>query len=181
MTRIRLFVVASRPALGTISVVFVGYRRLSFWWGRGGVNLQERETDKSPLSSSGFGNAWTYTFTASDVFMASGLRTGVALPYLYIYVHIRLSSLLLYELYTGFTEWTLVVSVSPLVFILALFEWIWYCGVFTPCKNCNIETRSRDYVTVDEAVFSACRAEPNRERVAHRVASPRLVVARQQL
>jgi hypothetical protein len=34
-----------------------------------------------------------------------------------------------------------------------------YCGVFTPCKNCNIETRSRDYATVDEAVFSPCRAE----------------------
>jgi hypothetical protein len=28
-----------------------------------------------------------------------------------------------------------------------------------PCKNCNIETRSRDYATVDEAVFSPCRAE----------------------
>jgi hypothetical protein len=33
------------------------------------------------------------------------------------------------------------------------------CGVFTPCKNCNIETRSRDYATVDEAVFSPCLAE----------------------
>jgi hypothetical protein len=48
-----------------------------------------------------------------------------------------------------------------------------YCGVFTPCKNCNIETRSRDYATVDEAVFSPSRAEPS--RVAHRVAWPRLV------
>jgi hypothetical protein len=57
-----------------------------------------------------------------------------------------------------------------------------YCGVFTPCKNCNIETRSRDYATVDEAVFSPCRAEPkraeesrtdpSRERVAIRIASP---------
>jgi hypothetical protein len=44
------------------------------------------------------------------------------------------------------------------------------CGVFTQCKICNIETHSRDYATVDEAVFS-----PSRERVAHRVASPRLV------
>jgi hypothetical protein len=35
-----------------------------------------------------------------------------------------------------------------------------YCGVFTPCKNCNIETHSRDYATVNEAVFSPCRAEP---------------------
>jgi hypothetical protein len=34
-----------------------------------------------------------------------------------------------------------------------------YCGVFTPCKNCNIETRSRDYATVEKAVFSPCRAE----------------------
>jgi hypothetical protein len=34
-----------------------------------------------------------------------------------------------------------------------------YCGVFTPCKNCNIETRSHDYATVDEALFSPCRAE----------------------
>jgi hypothetical protein len=33
------------------------------------------------------------------------------------------------------------------------------CGVFTPYKNCNIETLSRDYATVDEAVFSPCRAE----------------------
>jgi hypothetical protein len=31
--------------------------------------------------------------------------------------------------------------------------------VFTPYKNCNIETRSRDYATVDEVVFSPCRAE----------------------
>jgi hypothetical protein len=37
-----------------------------------------------------------------------------------------------------------------------------YCGVFTPCNNCNLETRSRDYATVDEAVFSPCRAEPHR-------------------
>jgi hypothetical protein len=56
-----------------------------------------------------------------------------------------------------------------------------YCGVFTPCKNCNIETRSRDYGIVDEAVFSPCRAEqsrtdPSRERVAIRVASPHLVL-----
>jgi hypothetical protein len=36
----------------------------------------------------------------------------------------------------------------------------YYCGVFTPCKNCNIETRSRGYATVDEAVFSPWRAEP---------------------
>jgi hypothetical protein len=35
-----------------------------------------------------------------------------------------------------------------------------YCGVFAPCKNCNIETRSHDYATVDEAMFSPCRAEP---------------------
>jgi hypothetical protein len=34
-----------------------------------------------------------------------------------------------------------------------------YCGVFTPCKNCNIETRSYDYATVDEAVFSPCWGE----------------------
>jgi hypothetical protein len=37
-----------------------------------------------------------------------------------------------------------------------------YNGVFTPCKNCNFETRYRDYATVDEAVFSPCRAEPPR-------------------
>jgi hypothetical protein len=36
-----------------------------------------------------------------------------------------------------------------------------YSGVFTPCKNCNVETCSRDYATVDEAVFSPCRAEPS--------------------
>jgi hypothetical protein len=33
------------------------------------------------------------------------------------------------------------------------------CGVFTPCKNCNIETRSCDYATADKAMFSPCRAE----------------------
>jgi hypothetical protein len=38
-----------------------------------------------------------------------------------------------------------------------LFHFL-YCGVFTPCKNCNIEIRSCDYATVDEAVFSPCRA-----------------------
>jgi hypothetical protein len=37
-----------------------------------------------------------------------------------------------------------------------------YCGVFTPYKNCNIETRSRDYTIVDKAVFSPCRAEQSR-------------------
>jgi hypothetical protein len=45
-----------------------------------------------------------------------------------------------------------------------------YCGVFSPCKNCNIETQSRDYATIDEAVFSPClaeqsRAEPNRAAI----------------
>jgi hypothetical protein len=39
-----------------------------------------------------------------------------------------------------------------------------YCGVFTPRKNCNIETRSRDYATVNEAVFSPCRAEQSRTK-----------------
>jgi hypothetical protein len=34
-----------------------------------------------------------------------------------------------------------------------------YCGIFTPCKNCNFETRSHDYATIDEAVFSPCCAE----------------------
>jgi hypothetical protein len=48
-----------------------------------------------------------------------------------------------------------------------------YCGVFTPCKNCNIETRSQDYATVDEAVFSPCRAEPRSDE--SRIASPRLL------
>jgi hypothetical protein len=44
-----------------------------------------------------------------------------------------------------------------------------YCGVVTPCKNYNIETRSRDYATVDEAVFSPCLAkqsQPETSRVA---------------
>jgi hypothetical protein len=53
-----------------------------------------------------------------------------------------------------------------------------YCGIFTPCKNCNIEIRSRDYATVDEAVFSPCRAEPSRavtSRASRRKASPRLL------
>jgi hypothetical protein len=47
-----------------------------------------------------------------------------------------------------------------------------YCGVFTPCKNSNIESRSQDYATVDEAVISPCRAEPSRDE--SRIASPRL-------
>jgi hypothetical protein len=46
------------------------------------------------------------------------------------------------------------------------------CGVFTPCKDCNIETRSRDYAAVDEAVFSPCRAEPSCDEL--HIASPRL-------
>jgi hypothetical protein len=33
------------------------------------------------------------------------------------------------------------------------------CGIFTPCKNCNIEARSHNYATVDEAVLSPRRAE----------------------
>jgi hypothetical protein len=54
----------------------------------------------------------------------------------------------------------------------------WYGGVFTPCKNCNIESRSHDYATVDEVVFSPCEAEQSRAEpwwVAHRVGSSRLV------
>jgi hypothetical protein len=34
-----------------------------------------------------------------------------------------------------------------------------YYGVFTPCENRNLETCPGDYATVDEAVFSPCRAE----------------------
>jgi hypothetical protein len=33
-----------------------------------------------------------------------------------------------------------------------------YCGIFTPCKNGNLATRSRNYARVD-AVFSLCQAE----------------------
>jgi hypothetical protein len=44
--------------------------------------------------------------------------------------------------------------------IFAKFVYLLYCGVFTPYKNRNFETRSRDYVTVDEAMFSPCRAAP---------------------
>jgi hypothetical protein len=55
--------------------------------------------------------------------------------------------------------------------------YIQYCGVFTPCKNCNMETPSRDYATVDEAVFSPCRTEQSRaepSRDESRIASHRL-------
>jgi hypothetical protein len=57
--------------------------------------------------------------------------------------------------------------------------WREQCDVFTPCKNCNFETSSRNYATVDEVVFSPCRGElcvPCR-------ADPRLasLVAKQQL
>jgi hypothetical protein len=37
-----------------------------------------------------------------------------------------------------------------------------YCGIFTPCKNCDVETRSRGYATVDEAVFSLSRTMTSR-------------------
>jgi hypothetical protein len=56
-----------------------------------------------------------------------------------------------------------------------------YCGVFTPCQNCNIETCSYDYATVDYAVFSPCRAEASRavtSRSSPRLASPRLASPR---
>jgi hypothetical protein len=43
-------------------------------------------------------------------------------------------------------------------------------GVFTPCKNCNFGKPSRDYTTVEEAVFSLCRAAPH-------LASPRLLLS----
>jgi hypothetical protein len=51
-----------------------------------------------------------------------------------------------------------------------------YCGIFAPSKNCNIETRSHDYATVDEAVFFLCRAEQC--ITSHRLTS---FIARQQL
>jgi hypothetical protein len=34
-----------------------------------------------------------------------------------------------------------------------------YCVVLRPCKNFNLETRSRDYASVDEGVLSPCLAE----------------------
>jgi hypothetical protein len=37
--------------------------------------------------------------------------------------------------------------------------WRRCCGAFTPCKNSNLKTRSRNYATVDKAVFSLCHAE----------------------
>jgi hypothetical protein len=40
-----------------------------------------------------------------------------------------------------------------------MFNLVKYCGIFTPCENCNIETRSCNCAIVDEAVFSPCRAE----------------------
>jgi hypothetical protein len=50
-----------------------------------------------------------------------------------------------------------------------------YCGVFTPCKNCNFETSSRDYATVDVALFSPCWAELCRAVPSR--ASPRLLLS----
>jgi hypothetical protein len=58
------------------------------------------------------------------------------------------------------------------VFVSTMERYITDCGVFTPCKNCNIEIRSRDYATVDEAVFPPCRAELCRTVTSR--ASPRL-------
>jgi hypothetical protein len=58
------------------------------------------------------------------------------------------------------------------------FPDVFYCGVFTPCKNCNIETRSPGYATVEEAVFSPYRAEPSRtepSRASRRNAPLRLL------
>jgi hypothetical protein len=66
---------------------------------------------------------------------------------------------------------------------------ITYCGVFTPYKNYNVETRSRDYAIVDEMVYSPCCAEDSRpelrraealtSRYLHGITPPR--VARQPL
>jgi hypothetical protein len=50
-----------------------------------------------------------------------------------------------------------------------------YCGVFTPWKSCNFEIRSREYATVDEAVFSPCRAEFCPCVAESHLASPRLL------
>jgi hypothetical protein len=58
--------------------------------------------------------------------------------------------------------------------IITLYAIHKYCGVFTPYKNCNIETRSRDYATVEEAVFSPCRAEQSRAVNESLIASNRL-------
>jgi hypothetical protein len=54
-----------------------------------------------------------------------------------------------------------------------MFLFCSYCGVFMPCKNCNIETHSHDYATADEAVFSLCQAKLR--RVVHYVASTHII------
>jgi hypothetical protein len=40
-----------------------------------------------------------------------------------------------------------------------LFPWcFWYCHIYA-MQEFNLESRSRDYATIDEAVFSPCRAD----------------------
>jgi hypothetical protein len=77
---------------------------------------------------------------------------------------IRLSSFI--KLYT-ITK----ISLHTIYLGCIINDFLKYCGVFTPCKNCNIETRSRDYATADEVVFSLCRAkqsqaEPSRAAIS---------------
>jgi hypothetical protein len=72
---------------------------------------------------------------------------------------------------------SLLLKTSRYYFEISQDHLLPYCGVFTPCKNRNLETRSRDYATVDEAVFSPCRAELCRvvlSRAWPRIASLRL-------
>jgi hypothetical protein len=97
-------------------------------------------------------------------------------------------------------EWNLLVFVNKMA--ISIFAWILWermssdvftriwekCAVYSAflrwgegillwriyaMQNCNIETRSRDYATVDEEVISPCRAEF--WRVAHLVVSPCLL------
>jgi hypothetical protein len=62
-------------------------------------------------------------------------------------------------------------SLLNTIFHVSIESWI-YCGVFTPCKNCNLGARSRDCAAVDETVFSLCRAGLYRDVTSR--ASPRL-------
>jgi hypothetical protein len=88
--------------------------------------------------------------------------------YIYIHTHTHLHYSYNNTTYTGNNTPDSIWHYNP------IRKYVTYCGVSMPCKNHNIKTHSRDYETIDEAVFSLCQTQESRAMTSH-IALPHLL------